>query len=176
MVLSASNFFVFKTKLIDSFFYLTYSIIYSDNPDVDIYGANLFNIFLQAVSEEVWTSVIRLVNGMVQKEHPCLFPHPVASFEEPQGLSDIGMTDSKWISLIQHSGTKPEIIRELVRQKPRRRSSCFMEPILVMSGVYQVCFTLETSLDCTSTTVGFTKKWRRRETGMSSRVHEFRVR
>ncbi|VDK40425.1 unnamed protein product [Taenia asiatica] len=107
-----------------------------DNPEVDIYGANLFNLFLQTISDETWSSLFQVVNTLLQEEHPCLFPNPSTTIcERPEILSE--KEEVKWSSLIRRSGNMLEILRELVKQKPKRPSPCTMEPVLVTTGVYQ---------------------------------------
>ncbi|CDI97443.1 cat eye syndrome critical region protein 5 [Echinococcus multilocularis] len=107
-----------------------------DNPEVDIYGANLFNLYLQTISEETWSSLFLLVNTLVQEEHPCLFPNPSTTIcERPEILSE--KEQDKWSSLIRRSKDMFEVLRELVMRKPKRPSPCTMEPVLVTSGVYQ---------------------------------------
>ncbi|KAL5108632.1 Haloacid dehalogenase-like hydrolase domain-containing 5 [Taenia crassiceps] len=107
-----------------------------DNPEVDIYGANLFNLYLQTISDEMWSSVFQTINTMVREEHPCLFPNPSTTIcEQPKTL--IEKEEFKWSGLIRRSENMLEILRELVKRKPKRPSPCTMEPVLVTTGVYQ---------------------------------------
>lgn len=127
-----------KTVYLFKLFLTLLMLVRSDNPKVDIFGANLFNIFLQTIPEEAWTSIIERVNAMVQKEHLCLFSDSSTSLENPWGLSDFGINEPEWISLIQHPEADPEVLRRLIKRKLKRHPNCSMEPVLVMSGVYQV--------------------------------------
>lgn len=109
----------------------------SDNPEVDIYGANLFNLYLQTVSDETWSPLFQMINTLVQDEHPCLFSNPSTTIcERPDLISE--KEEVQWGSLIRRSGTMFEILRELVKRKPKRPPPCTMEPVLVTTGVYQV--------------------------------------
>ncbi|VDM33841.1 unnamed protein product [Hydatigera taeniaeformis] len=106
-----------------------------DNPEVDIYGANLFNLYLQTISDETWSPLFELISTLVQEEHPCLFSGPSTNkCDRPELLIEKAI---KWSQLTRRSKTMLETLRELVIEKPKRSPPCTMEPILVTSGVYQ---------------------------------------
>nr|CDS32075.2 cat eye syndrome critical region protein 5 [Hymenolepis microstoma] len=114
------------------------SQITRDNPEVDIYGANLFNLCLQNISEEVCNSTFQHVNSLVQDENPNLFPNSLPSFNfRANENGQIKAKEIDWCSLIHGSGSMSHIIRELVKETPKRELICSFEPILVTSGVYQ---------------------------------------
>lgn len=117
---------------------------FRDNPEVDIYGANLFNLCLQTISEDVCNSVFQQVNSLVRDEHPDLFPNCTPNFNFHAGKNEkIKAEEIDWCSLIHGSGSTPQTLRELVKQNPKRELVCSFQPVLVTSGVYQVCLDKE---------------------------------
>ncbi|VDN98162.1 unnamed protein product [Rodentolepis nana] len=108
-----------------------------DNPEVDVYGANLFNLCLQNISEEVFNSSFQQVSSLVQDENPSLFPNSMPSFNFRASENEqIKAREIDWSSLIHGSGSMSQIINELSKETPKRRLDCSFEPILVTSGVY----------------------------------------
>ncbi|KAM3182910.1 hypothetical protein ACTXT7_011394 [Hymenolepis weldensis] len=109
-----------------------------DNPEVDVYGANLFNLCLQTISEDVCNSVFQQVNSLVRDEHPDLFPNCTSNLNFQAGKNEkIKAEEIDWCSLIHGSGSTPQTLRELMKQNPKGEPVCSFHPVLVTSGVYQ---------------------------------------
>lgn len=115
---------------------------------MDVYGANLFNLCLQTISGEILKSFLRRINFLVQDEHPDLFlfstPCLIPQTEEDDKFK---FEEVDWSSLIHRSESQPQIIQELVMRRPKKKSPCTMEPVLVTSGVYRVCRNVEFAQD-----------------------------
>ncbi|KAM7535321.1 hypothetical protein Aperf_G00000102215 [Anoplocephala perfoliata] len=109
-----------------------------DNPEVDVYGANLFNLLLRTVSEEILKSFLWEINFLVQDEHPDLFPYSKSRLiPRTEEEDNFKLEEVDWNSPIYRSGSQPQIIRELLKRRPKKEPSCTMEPVLVTSGVYK---------------------------------------
>ncbi|VDD81023.1 unnamed protein product [Mesocestoides corti] len=107
--------------------------MYRDNPAVDVYGANLYNMCLQSISDEKLESLSTRVNFLVKEERPALIPSTP--------LTDPALActenDDRWKRSIESSALMPQSLCELVFQKSKRITPCTLESILVLTGVYQ---------------------------------------
>ncbi|VDL96178.1 unnamed protein product [Schistocephalus solidus] len=103
-----------------------------DNVDVDVYGANLYNLCLKTLTSEAFTKISRRVHSLIQEEHPNLTSMP---FSEP-GPEEAGQR-SIYDTLIESSLAMPNILQQLAAHTHLEESVCSFSSILVLTGVYQ---------------------------------------